>query len=163
MRIALASDHAGLAHKRAIIARLEALGHTVDDFGTDTPSACDYADFGIPAAEAVANGLNSRAVLICGTGIGMCIAANKVPGIRCALVHSVETATITAAHNNPQVLAMGARIVDAATAVLMVEAWLRQPFEVRHQGRLDKIQNYERRRAQLSSTRLAAMASSERR
>ncbi len=147
MRIALACDHAGIAHKQAIAKKLEALGHQVDDFGTDTSQACDYADFAIPAAEAVANGLNARAVLVCGTGIGMCMAANKVPGIRCALAHSVETATITAAHNNPQVLAIGARIVDTNTAVLMVEAWLKTPFEARHQGRIDKIATYERKRS----------------
>jgi ribose 5-phosphate isomerase B len=87
----------------------------------------------------VADGRCQRGVLICGTGIGMSIVANKVPGIRAALVHSLDTARTTAAHNNPQVLVLGARIVDAPTACAMVEAWLSTPFEERHQRRLDKI------------------------
>jgi ribose 5-phosphate isomerase B len=139
MRLALACDHAALSHKLAIAAALRGWGHEVVDFGTDSVASCDYPDYGRPAAEAVASGHCERGVLICGTGIGMSIVGNKVPGIRCALVHSLDTARITAAHNAPQVLALGARIVDEATAVLMVEAWLTTPFESRHQRRLDKI------------------------
>lgn len=139
MRIAIACDHAAVAHKKTVIAHLEAAGHTIEDFGTNTDASCDYADHGYPAVRSVASSRNARGILICGTGIGMSIAANKVLGIRCALVHSVETARITAAHNNPQVLALGARIVDAATAVAMVDAWLTTPFEERHQRRIDKI------------------------
>jgi ribose 5-phosphate isomerase B len=139
MRIAIAADHAAVAHKRAVIAHLQAAGHTVEDFGTDSDASCDYPDHGVPAARSVAEGRNERGILICGTGIGMSIAANKVHGIRCALVHSVDTARITAAHNNPQMIALGARIVDAPTAIAMVDAWLTTPFEVRHQRRLDKI------------------------
>ena len=139
MRIAIACDHAAVAHKRAVIAHLQSAGHTVEDFGTDSDASCDYPDHGYPAVRSVAEGRNQRGILICGTGIGMSIAANKVPGIRCALVHSVETARITAAHNDPQVLAIGARIVDAATAVTMIDTWLTTPFETRHQRRLDKI------------------------
>ena len=139
MRIAIACDHSAVAHKRAITAHLAALGHEVEDFGTDSEASCDFPDFGGPASRSVAAGRNARGVLICGTGIGMSIVANKVPGIRCALVHSVDTARTTAAHNAPQVLALGARIVDPPTAVAMVDAWLTTPFEARHQRRLDKI------------------------
>lgn len=144
MNIAIACDHAAVAHKRAIAERLRALGHQVQDFGTDSDASCDYPDHGHPAACAVADGRCQRGVLICGTGIGMSIVANKVPGIRCALVDSVELARTTAAHNNPQVLALGARIVDIPTACAMVEAWLSTPFEARHQRRLDKIAAIER-------------------
>ena len=127
----------------AITAWLVAQGHTVQDFGTNSGASCDYPDHGLPATVAVAEGRADRGILVCGTGIGMSIAANKVKGIRCALVHSVDTARTTAAHNNPQVIALGARIVDAATAVQMVDAWLSTPFETRHQRRLDKISAYE--------------------
>ena len=143
MRIAIACDHAGPAHKAAITAMLVQRGHVVRDFGTDSTASCDYADLGGPAAQAVASGDCERGVLICGTGIGMSMVANKIPGIRCALAHSIDTARTTAAHNKPQVLAMGARIVDAATAVAMVEVWLDTPFESRHQGRIDKLHAFE--------------------
>jgi ribose 5-phosphate isomerase B len=143
MRIALACDHAGPAYLAAIAERLTALGHVVEHFGTSDTASCDYADHGLPAVASVAAGRNDRCVLVCGTGIGMTIAANKVHGIRCALVHSLETARITAAHNKPQVLAMGARIIDIPTAVAMVETWLTTPFEARHQGRIDKIHAFE--------------------
>lgn len=144
MRIAIACDHAAVAHKLAISAHLRALGHEILDFGTASEASCDYPDHGYPAVRAVADGRCERGVLICGTGIGMSIVANKVAGIRCALVHSIDTARTTAAHNNPQVLALGARIVDAATACAMVEAWLATAFETRHQRRLDKITAIER-------------------
>jgi ribose 5-phosphate isomerase B len=143
MRIAIACDHAAVAHKLAVIAHLQAAGHTVEDFGTHSDASVDYSDYGLPATISVAEGRNERGILICGTGIGMSIAANKVPGIRCALVHSVALAQTTAGHNRPQVLAFGARIVDIATGVAMVDAWLATPFEERHQRRLDKITAYE--------------------
>ncbi len=139
MRIAIAADHAALAHKQAVTDHLRAAGHVVEDFGTRTEASCDYPDYGYPATRSVAEGKNERGILICGTGIGMSIAANKVHGIRCALVHSIETARITAAHNAPQVLAFGARIVDIPTSLAMVDVWLATPFEERHQRRLDKI------------------------
>jgi ribose 5-phosphate isomerase B len=144
MRIAIAADHAAVDHKRAVADHLRGLGHEVVDFGTDSAASCDYPDHGIPACVAVAKGECHRGILICGTGIGMSIAANKVPGIRCGLAHSVDTARLAANHNNAQVLALGARIVDAATAIAMVEVFLTTPFEVRHQRRLDKIAAYEK-------------------
>lgn len=139
MRIAIACDHAGVAHKNAVIARLTALGHQVEDFGTSSGTSCDYADHGYPAVRSVASGSNERGILICGTGIGMSIVANKVPGIRCALVHNLFTAEMTAAHNKPQILAFGARIVDEALGVQLVDTWLTTPFEERHQRRIDKL------------------------
>jgi ribose 5-phosphate isomerase B len=139
MRIAIACDHAAVGHKNAVLAHLTSLGHEVEDFGTSTESSCDYTDHGYPAVRSVANGANERAILICGTGIGMSIAANKVPGIRCALVHNLFTAQMTAAHNKPQVLAFGARVVDEQLALQMVDAWLTTTFEPRHQRRIDKI------------------------
>lgn len=139
MRIAIACDHAAVSHKLAVAAHLTALGHTVEDFGTGTDASVDYPDYGLPAAQSVASGRNEKGILICGTGIGMSIAANKVPGIRCALVHNLFTAQMTAAHNKPQVLAFGARIVDEAMGIQMVDTWLTTPFEERHQRRIDKI------------------------
>lgn len=139
MRIAVACDHAAYRHKLAVIAHLSALGHTVEDFGTASDASVDYPDYGIPAARSIASGRNEKGILICGTGIGMAITANKITGIRCALVYSVETAGITAAHNNPQMIAMGARFFDVPTVIAMVDAWLTTPFEARHQRRLDKI------------------------
>jgi ribose 5-phosphate isomerase B len=139
MRIAVASDHAALAHKRAIIAHLAGLGHQVEDFGTGSEASCDYPDYAGPACESVAKGSNGAAVLVCGSGIGVSIVANKVPGIRCGLAHSVETARLAKEHNNAQALALGARIVDVPTALAMVDAWLNASFEARHQRRLDKI------------------------
>ncbi len=139
MRIAIACDHAAVSHKLAVAAHLTALGHTVEDFGTGTDASVDYPDYGLPAAQSVASGRNEKGILICGTGIGMSIVANKVHGIRCSLVYSVEIARITAAHNNPQMIAIGARFFDVATAIAMVDAWLTTPFEPRHQRRLDKI------------------------
>ncbi|MFM2092853.1 MAG: ribose 5-phosphate isomerase [Planctomycetota bacterium] len=147
MRIAIAVDHAAVEHKRAVIAHLQAQGHTVADFGTDSSASCDYPDHGLPACVAVAKGECQRGILICGTGIGMSIAANKVPGIRCGLAHSVDTARLAANHNNAQVLALGARIVDIPTALAMVDVFLTTPFESRHQRRLDKIAAFEKQPA----------------
>ena len=144
MRLAVACDHAALDHKRAIIAHLRAQGHAVEDFGADTPASCDYPDYAAPACQAVAAGRAERAVLICGSGIGVSIVANKVPGIRCGLAHSVETARLAREHNDAQALAMGARFVDVPTALAMVDAWLGATFEPRHQRRLDKIAACER-------------------
>ena len=139
MRLAVVGDHAAVAHTRAIIAHLRHAGHQVEDFGTLSEASCDYPDLAGPACESVAIGRNERVVLVCGTGIGVSIVANKVPGIRCALVHDVTTARLAREHNNAQALALGARVVDIPTALAMVDAWMAATFQVRHQGRLDKI------------------------
>jgi ribose 5-phosphate isomerase B len=139
MNIAVAGDHSAVAHTRAIIAHLKQSGHQVEDFGTTTEASCDYPDLAGPACESVAKGRNERVVLVCGTGIGVSIVANKTPGIRCGLAHNVGTARLAREHNNAQALALGARIVDIPTALEMVDAWLSANFEDRHQRRLDKI------------------------
>ncbi len=139
MHIAVAGDHSAVGHTRAIIAHLRQSGHEVEDFGASTAASCDYPDHAGPACVSVAEGRNERAVLVCGTGIGVSIVANKVPGIRCALAHDEGTARLAREHNNAQALALGARIVDEPTALRMVDAWLHATFEPRHQRRLDKI------------------------
>jgi ribose 5-phosphate isomerase B len=143
MRIAVASDHAGFAHKNAIRAHLEARAHQVVDFGTMNATSCDYPDLAAPAGRAVMAGAVAAAVLVCGTGIGISIAANKVPGLRCALVHNLDTARLAKEHNNAQAIALGARVVDIPTALALVDCWLSTSFDVRHQRRLDKIHALE--------------------
>jgi ribose 5-phosphate isomerase B len=139
MQIALAGDHSAIGHKDRIRDLLRSAGHDVVDCGTNDTASCDYPDYADKACRLVREGTCARAVLICGTGIGMSIAANKVLGIRCALVHSPETARLAGAHNKAQVIALGARVMDALTAWACVQAWLAAPFEDRHQRRLDKI------------------------
>lgn len=145
MRIALACDHAAVAHKRAIREHLVAAGHEVDDYGTDSDESCDYPDYAGPACQALQDGRCDRAVLVCGSGIGMAIVANKFPGVRCGLAWNVESARLAAAHNHAQALALGARFVDVPMALAMVDAWLTTPCEERHRRRLDKIATWERR------------------
>jgi ribose 5-phosphate isomerase B len=139
MRIAVASDHAGFAHKSAILAHLAAHGRQTLDVGTDSERSCDYPDFAAAAWRAVLSSAAGAAVLVCGTGIGISIAANKVPGLRCALVHNLDTARLAREHNDAQSIAMGARVVDIPTALALVDCWLEARFEPRHQHRLDKI------------------------
>ena len=139
MRIAVASDHAGFAHKRAILAHLAGEGRQALDLGTDSERSCDYPDFAAAAGRAVLSGTAAAAVLVCGTGIGISIAANKVAGLRCALVHNLDTARLAREHNDAQAIALGARVVDIPTALALVDCWLAARFAPRHQGRLDKI------------------------
>jgi ribose 5-phosphate isomerase B len=139
MRIAVAGDHSAVAHRRAILDHLRRAGHEVEDFGTDQEASCDYPDLAGPACASIASGRNQRGVVVCGTGIGVSIVANKVPGIRCALAHDLSTARLAREHNNTHVLALGARVVDVPTALAMVDTWLDATFEGRHQRRLDKI------------------------
>lgn len=143
MRLALASDHGGFELKEALKKVILELGHHFTDFGTDGPGSVDYPDFARKACDAVASGLCARGIVICGTGIGISIAANKVPGIRAALVHSVHTARLAAEHNNANVLALGGRLLAPALAGEMVKAWLETPFDPRHQPRIDKISAIE--------------------
>jgi ribose 5-phosphate isomerase B len=144
MNIAIAGDHASPAHKRAIIAHLRAQGHTVEDFGTDGDASVDYPDYVSGPCLGVVQGRFDRAVLICGTGIGISIAANKLPGVRCGLAHNVETARLAREHNNAHAVALGARQVDIPTAIAIVDAFIGATFETRHQRRLDKIAGLER-------------------
>lgn len=143
-RIAIGSDHAGYELKEAVKALLTELGHTAIDFGTDGKASVDYPDFAGPTAAAVATGDCDRGILICGTGIGMSIAANKVAGIRAALVHDLLSARLTREHNDSNVLCIGQNIVGGAVALEIVRVWLGADFEGgRHAGRVQKIRFIE--------------------
>jgi len=144
MRIAIGADHAGYALKTILIAHLQAQGIEVLDFGTHGPDAVDYPDYARAVAEAVARGEADYGVLICGTGIGMSITANKVPGIRAAAVSDVYTAKMSRAHNNANILCLGGRVVGPGLAQEILDVWLRTPFEGgRHERRIAKIRALE--------------------
>ncbi|GIN57190.1 putative sugar phosphate isomerase YwlF [Lederbergia ruris] len=144
MKVALASDHGGIHIREVIRELLEELGIEYQDFGCDCETSVDYPDYAMPVAEKVANGEFDRGILICGTGIGMSISANKVKGIRCALVHDVFSAKMTRLHNNSNMLAMGERVIGAGLASEIAKTWLLTEFEGgRHQNRIEKINKYE--------------------
>lgn len=144
MMIALACDHGAYDLKEALKKHLEAKGHTCKDFGTYSKDSCDYSDFAAPAAKAVAAGECDRGIVCCTTGIGVSITANKVNGIRCALVHDLLTARMTRQHNNTNVLAMGAGIIGEMTALQIADIWLETEFEGgRHERRVNKIMALE--------------------
>lgn len=146
MKIVVGSDHAGYALKAQIKPVLIEMGHEVIDVGNESAESVDYADYGIPAAEMVARGEADRGIIICGTGIGMSISANKVKGIRCALVHDMFTAKATREHNDTNVLAMGERVVGPGVAQEIVKIWLSTEFEGgRHGRRIEKMMTYENR------------------
>ncbi len=147
--IALGSDHAGVELKAAIREHLETAGYRVIDKGPFDGSSVDYPDYAAAVGRAVRDGDADRGILICGTGIGISIAANKHRGIRAALVHDPLTASLAAEHNDANVLCFGARIHAEAYAIQLVDAWLATSFEPRHQRRLDKISDIERREAGL--------------
>ena len=137
MRIALASDHAGFAYKEIIKQHLT----EVRDFGTDSPERCDYPDFIRPAAEAVASGDCERCVVLGGSGNGEAIAANKVPGIRCALVWSEDTARWSRGHNDANGISFGARTIGRTEVLRLLDIWLATPFDGgRHAPRVAKIE-----------------------
>ena len=143
--IALGSDHAGLPLKREIIALLDRMGLPYRDYGTYTEDSCDYAVFAQRAAKAVASGECERGILCCGTGIGISIAANKVPGIRCAACSDCYSAKMTRKHNDANMLAMGARVVGSELGQMIAEIFLTTAFEgERHQRRIDQIAAIER-------------------
>ncbi|UOB20305.1 ribose 5-phosphate isomerase B [Macrococcus armenti] len=140
MKVAIACDHGGFQYKEKIVELLTSQNIEYVDFGPKDESSVDYPDYAKPVAESVASGECDRGILICGTGIGMSIAANKVPGIRCALVHDVFTAQVTREHNNSNVLAMGQRVIGEGLMLLIVKTWLNAEFEGgRHQRRIDKV------------------------
>lgn len=146
MKIAVACDHGGLNLKREVVKYLNANGYEVVDFGTDTFDSCDYPDYALPAAEAVASGECERGILICSTGIGVSMVANKVPGVRCAHCHDTYCAEFTRLHNNANVLAMGEKVVGAGYALKIVEIFLKTEFEGgRHSRRVDKISAIEKK------------------
>jgi ribose 5-phosphate isomerase B len=153
MRIVVASDHAALALKARVVEWLRARGHDAVDLGPDSPGSVDYPDYALRAAEEIAAGQADGGVLICGTGIGMSLAANKVPGIRAAVATDTYMARMARAHNNANVLCLGARVVGEGLAEDIVDAWLGATFEGgRHARRVDKITAIEARYGGTSST-----------
>ncbi|MGH7214515.1 MAG: ribose 5-phosphate isomerase B, partial [Tepidisphaeraceae bacterium] len=147
MKIALASDHRGYEAKRRLLPVLKKLGHEVSDFGCDSATGCDYPDYALPAAQAVADGRCEVGVLLDGTGIGMSIAANKVDGILAALAHDEVTARIARSKNHCNVLCLGSDLLGEDHLRAITEIFLNTPFEDgRHVRRLEKIHDYERTR-----------------
>ena len=146
MKIAVACDHGGLNLKAALLRYLAEKGYEYHDFGTYTKDSCDYPEYGMKAAEAVASGEYDRGIVICSTGIGISIAANKVPGIRCAHCHDTYCAKYTRLHNNANMLAFGEKCLGEGMMLEIVELFLTTEFEGgRHQRRVDKITAIEQK------------------
>lgn len=144
MKVAIASDHGGIRIREEIKKLMDEMGIEYIDFGCECGTSVDYPDYALPVAEKVASGEFDRGILICGTGIGMSIAANKVKGIRCALVHDVFSAKATREHNDSNMLAMGERVIGPGLAREIAKVWLTTPFEGgRHEKRIQKISAYE--------------------
>lgn len=144
MKIALASDHRGIHIKAKILVTLQSAGHTVLDMGTDSTDSVDYTDFAVAVARAVSQKGVDRGILICGTGIGMCIVANKFAGVRAAACHDDLTAEMSRRHNDSNVLCLSADLLGDRLATRMVEIWLRTEFEGgRHLRRIEKITRIE--------------------
>jgi ribose 5-phosphate isomerase B len=144
--IALGADHAGFPLKQDLKAWLTAQGHQVLDFGTDSPDAVDYPDFAARVAEAVGTGTAERGVLVCGTGIGMAIAANKVAGVRAAPCADPAAARLSREHNDANILTLGARVVEGTMATAVLETWLATDFAGgRHTRRVAKLMALEER------------------
>lgn len=146
MKIAIACDHGGLNLKREIIKHLKENGYEIVDFGTDTFDSCDYPDYALPAAEAVAGKECERGIVVCSTGIGVSMVANKVPGVRCAHCHDTYCAEFTRLHNNANMLALGEKVVGVGYALKIVDIFLKTEFEGgRHARRVDKITEIEKK------------------
>ena len=144
MKIAIGADHAGFELKNQLGEALRKSGHQVCDFGTNSSESTDYPDYARHVAKAVAAGTAERGVLVCGSGIGMSIAANKVRGVRAALGVNLDVVRLTRAHNNANVLTLGARFIEPALAEQLVQAFLETPFEGgRHERRLSKLSQME--------------------
>ena len=145
MKIAVGCDHGALDLKNKLVAHLEQKGYEVKDFGTYSLDSCDYPDFVAPAAQAVAAGECEKGIVLCTTGIGVSIAANKVKGIRCALLSDVMSARLTREHNDTNMMAIGAGVVGQMLALEIVDTWLGTEFShnERHQRRIDKVMALE--------------------
>ena len=145
MKIAIGCDHGALDLKNAVIAHLEAKGYEVVNFGTDTLASCDYPDYAGAAAKAVASGECEKGIVLCTTGIGVSIAANKIKGIRCALLSDVLSARLTLEHNDTNMMAIGAGVVGQMLALEIVDTWLNTAFSQgeRHQRLIDKMMALE--------------------
>ncbi len=144
MKVAIGADHAGFAAKEELKVVLRALGHQAEDVGTTGEAACDYPDFAERAARKVADGECERAILVCGTGIGMAMAANKVPGIRAAVVTDERTADLSRRHNDANIFCAGARVLPIVKMAEALKVWMQTPFEGgRHTKRVEKIRAIE--------------------
>ena len=146
MKIAIGCDHGALALKNALIPHLEEKGYEVKNFGTDTLDSCDYPDFAAAAAKAVASGECEKGIVLCTTGIGVSITANKIKGIRCALLSDVMSARMTREHNDTNMMAIGAAVMGQMLAFEIVDTWLGTEFSggERHQRRIDKMMALEK-------------------
>ena len=146
MKIAIACDHGALTLKDKLVRYLSDKGFEVKDFGTYTPDSCDYPEFAGAAAKAVAAGECEKGIVLCTTGIGVSIAANKVRGIRCALLSDVVSARMTREHNDTNMMALGAGVVGQLLAFQIVDTWLGTEFsgDARHQRRIDKVMALEK-------------------
>ena len=147
MKIAVACDQGGLNLKNAVIEYVKKLGHEVEDFGTYTKESCDYPDFAAAAAEAVASGKCERGILVCSSGIGVSIVANKVPGVRCAHCHDTYCAKFTRLHNDANMIAFGEKVVGVGLMEELVSIFLTTEFEggERHERRVSKIAELEKK------------------
>jgi ribose 5-phosphate isomerase B len=144
MKIAIGNDHRGFDVKKRVLPLLAQLSHEVVDLGTSGPESCDYPDYAIRVGEAVSRGEVDRGILICGTGIGMGIAANKVPGVRAAPCHDSISAEMSRRHNDANVLCLSADLLGEELIERMIRIWLQTEFEGgRHQRRVEKITRYE--------------------
>jgi ribose 5-phosphate isomerase B len=144
MKIAIGSDHRGFEVKQRLLALLRAMNHEVEDAGTDGKASADYPDFAFRVAQAVGSGRAERGVLICGTGIGMCIAANKVAGVRAAPCHDSITAEMSRRHNDANVMCLSADLLGEELIERMLRLWLETPFDGgRHARRVSKIVQFE--------------------
>ena len=145
MKIAVGCDHGALALKNKLVSHLEAKGYEVKDFGTYTLDSCDYPEFAGDAAKAVASGECEKGIVLCTTGIGVSIAANKVKGIRCALLSDLMTAKLTREHNDTNMMALGAGVVGEMLALQIADMWLGTEFsgDARHQRRINKLMALE--------------------
>ena len=149
MKIAIGSDHRGLHVKQRVVPLLQQMGHEVTDFGPAAQGSVDYPDYALEVARAVGEGRAERGILICGTGIGMCIAANKVQGVRAAPCHDSITAELSRRHNDANVLCLSADLLGDELIDRMVRIWLTTEFEGgRHARRVDKIMRFEAEQAQ---------------
>lgn len=147
MKISVACDHGGLALKNAVVDWLKQNGYKVTDYGTDSPASCDYPDYAVKAAEAVAEGVCDFGIVVCTTGIGISIAANKVKGVRCALCSELLSAKMTRLHNDANMLALGGGIVGVNLGLEIVKTFLETPFseEEKHVRRIGKIAEIEKK------------------
>ena len=145
MKIAVAADHAGFTFKERLCEELRNLGHEVCDFGTDSDESCDYPDHAIPAARSVAGGEAERAILVCSNVIGMTMTANRIPGVRAALVYNERTAATTRGHHDSNALCLGAEEFPTEELLKMVRVWLETPFDGdRHVRRVSKFESLDR-------------------